>query len=319
MIRIYDCSNSSERPSTRGFGGPVRNEFVELLHKYAPNYGCVFIDVIDCADVIFTNDIFPSYVRNKSIPLVKRMDGVFWQQKLFARNRPFIESATIADRVIFISEYSRDSFHAYFPIEFDKLKYTVATHWTDPTDYPKVTIKCDAPTQYVAMATDWKRPEKRYDELLTFANRYPVYIHLIGRADVPDHPRIIKYGYLGDPIDIHRVMSMGHAFVNLTCRDAATKTVCTAMNCGLPVLFAGSGGVGELVQSGGSCIDEYSVFDILDYIPCIESDSMDRGYQLFKQNYQIYVDTLRQFDGVRQLDYALNAYFSEIKNVVGVL
>lgn len=35
MRKIFDCSNSQERPLNRYVGGPVENEFVTLLKKYS--------------------------------------------------------------------------------------------------------------------------------------------------------------------------------------------------------------------------------------------------------------------------------------------
>lgn len=34
-VRIYDCSNSPERPEPRGYGGSIENACVTMLKKYA--------------------------------------------------------------------------------------------------------------------------------------------------------------------------------------------------------------------------------------------------------------------------------------------
>ena len=47
MVRIFDCSNSIDRPISRGYGGPIINEFVSLLHKYATDFGCIFVNERD--------------------------------------------------------------------------------------------------------------------------------------------------------------------------------------------------------------------------------------------------------------------------------
>lgn len=313
MIKIFDCSNSSERPSSRGFGGPMMNEFVSLLHKYAPKYGALFVDTLDEADVVFTNDIFPSYVRNKNLPLVKRMDGIFWQSDLVHRNLPFIESATIADLVIFITEYSKNSFKSFYPNEFENLNYTVATHWTDPESFPLIDIKVEIPTIFSTMATNWNRHEKRINDLIKFAEMFPVTIHLIGNSDniqLPDN--IIPHGYLSSASSVYDVMKQSHAFINLTCKDAATKTVCTAINYGLPVLYAGSGGVPEMVLTNGVAINEHDSFEVLDYIPSVDADEMEIGYLDFINCYPRLVENLKTFNPRLKLDTALNAYFDRI-------
>lgn len=194
------------------------NEFVALMHQYAPQYGCLFVDDLDEADVVFTNDIFPSYVRGRGVRLVKRMDGIFWQKDLMYRNIPFIESASIADSVIFITKYSKDSLKAFYPTEYERLTWNVVHHWTDPGIFTKIPRKVDVPTVFTAMATNWNRSEKRLDSLLMFAELFPVTIHLIGTSDGIDLPRnIIPHGYLIDSSEIYNVMKQSHAFINLTC------------------------------------------------------------------------------------------------------
>lgn len=314
MIRIFDCSNSAERPSNRGFGGPLMNEFVALLHKYATNYNCVFVNSSDDADIVFTNDVFPSYVRNKSIPLVKRMDGIFWQSDLVHRNHPFIESATIADAVIFITEYSKNSFKSFYNNEFQELKYNVVTHWTDPESFNLIENTVEKPTIFSTMATDWNRPEKRVAELIKFANHFPVIIHLIGKSDGIELPsNIIPHGYLSNSADVYDVMKQSHAFINLTCKDAATKTVCTAINHGLPVLYAGSGGVPEMVLDNGVSIYERDEFEILDYIPSLDISEFEIAYDRFIKSYSQLCNNIKN-NKTDRLHVSMNKYFEICRN-----
>jgi len=317
MYRVFDCSNSSSRPSNRGFGGPVMNEFVELMHKYASAYGFEFVDSADDADVIFTNDVFPPHVQNLDIPLVKRMDGIFWQSDLVQRNNAYIEAALMADMVIFITEYSKNSFDTLYNNEFHQLKdYAVATHWTDPTGLPKVDISdIQIPTVFVAMATNWNRPEKRMNELIRFASTHNVVIRLIGTSDgIELPPNIIPYGYLTSTDDITNVFSQSHAFINLTCKDAATKTVCTAINYGLPVLYAGSGGVSELVKEYGLGIEENNTIEVLDYIP--QLDEVHSGYMKFVGKYAEYKRNLAALNPTELMHNSLKAYFSHMKSKI---
>lgn len=312
MFRVFDCSNSSTRPSNRGFGGPVMNEFVALMHKYAPAYGFEFINNANDADIIFTNDVFPVDVRDLGIPMVKRMDGIFWQHDLIHRNHAYNESAMMADGVIFITEYSRNSLKTLYPNEFNQLRnHVVSTHWTDPTDIPKVNISdVQTPTVFVAMATNWNRPEKRVNELIKFASTHDVVIHLIGTTDGIKLPsNIIPHGYLTSSEAVSSVFNQSHAFINLTCKDAATKTVCTAINHGLPVLYAGSGGVGELVQNYGMAIEENDDIQILDHIPQLNPDKVHSGYMKFMNEYSKYKRVLPSVNTSKMMVKALRQYF----------
>ena len=85
--RVYDCSNSSERPPHRSESfGPKENDIMRGLKKYCNVFGCEFIDQPQDADVIITNDIYPKDILALDKPRVKRMDGVFWENRLKDRN-----------------------------------------------------------------------------------------------------------------------------------------------------------------------------------------------------------------------------------------
>lgn len=81
MIRILDCSNSRERQEHRGGRGPLMNDVMSYLRTYASDYGCVFVEDVDKADIIITNDVFPAKLQNSSLPKLKRMDGVIQGSK----------------------------------------------------------------------------------------------------------------------------------------------------------------------------------------------------------------------------------------------
>jgi glycosyltransferase involved in cell wall biosynthesis len=315
MIKIFDCSNSNEKPSSRGYGGPVMNEFVALMHKYAPHYGCLFVDELNDANVVFTNDIFPSYVRGRGVRLVKRMDGIFFQKELIHRNEPFIESASIADCVIFITQYSKNSMKAFYPHEFGQLTWNVVTHWTDPGTFTKIPRSVDVPSIFTAMATNWNRSEKRLNALIKFAKLFPVTIHLIGKSDGIELPKnIIPHGYLSDQSQIYNIMKQSHAFINLTYKDAATKTVCTAINYGLPILYANSGGVSEMVGRYGVGVHEPNDFAILESIPSLSDDAITDAYGRFKDQYIYLYDSINR-DPEDKLGKSLEGYFEVIKRV----
>lgn len=195
MIKVYDCSNSDERPISRNLGGPVVNEFVNLLHKYATTFGFNFVSSLSEADVVFTNDIFPKLVLQSGLPLVKRMAGIHWQKSLVNRNYPYIKACTQADSVIFITDYSRKSFEILCYGDYINLKnHQVIHHWTEVSRLRKLK-QGNLLTRFCAIATDWSRPEKRLNELLNFAYMFPkTEIHLIGKCESKLAPNMTSYG-----------------------------------------------------------------------------------------------------------------------------
>lgn len=83
MLKIYDCSNSSESPiHSSYFGSTKENSVVSILKKYASQFNACFVENIADTDVIFTNDIFPQEVIKLQLPKVKRMDGVYWIKEM---------------------------------------------------------------------------------------------------------------------------------------------------------------------------------------------------------------------------------------------
>jgi len=122
-VNILDCSNSIERPAHRGGGGPIENDIIRYLWENAADYNCKFVAAPSQADVILTNDIFPSDLIGRGIPMVKRMCGPFWQRHLSSRNDVLNRAAQLADKVIFISQYSQRQYIHCFG---DNLKIIVS-------------------------------------------------------------------------------------------------------------------------------------------------------------------------------------------------
>jgi len=320
MLKIFDCSNSQDRPLHRGGGGPIVNDVMRYLHENCSRYGCTFVPKGSEADVITTNDIFPQHVLELGKPLIKRMDGVFWHSSLISRNIPLNYAASIADKVIFISDYSKDS---YFKLYGDSLKsYCVVHHWVDPRIFHLDPIafkrKRDKKRDFVfaASASDWERPEKRYSDLLLFANTFPVQILLIGKADFSTPDNISKVGYLTNPEDISTILNEADGFLNLTYRDPATKTIPQAISCGLPVLYADSGGVSEMVWQYGVGIQEENDIAFSTSIPHLSKIRLKLGFEEFTNRYQAILDQLKSFDPNIKFKEMLNGYFEAIKSVL---
>ena len=107
------------------------------------------------------------------------------------------------------------------------------------------------------------------------------------------------------------------AFINLTCKDAATKTVCTAINNRLPVLYANSGGVGELVGPYGLGIPEKDEIEILDEVPGLDPKKVDVAFTEFKERYYEYSWHIEKMHmPASRLFKSIGGYFREIRNLV---
>jgi glycosyltransferase involved in cell wall biosynthesis len=254
MLKIFDCSNSAERPQS-GQTGPVENTLVAAIKKYAPEFDCRFVYNVNSADVLFTNDVFPANLANIKKPRVKRMDGIYWQENLQSRNQPYNWAALEADAVIFISQFSYNSYIMQVN-ERIKRPYIILNNVDTEIfnrfgEYYEYKIN-----RWAASASDWSRPEKRLSSIIDFARKIQEPIYLIGKCEEPLPSNIIKFGYIKDQKYLRKILISCDAFINTSYRDAAPKTVCEAVACGLPVLYLDSGGVRELVKVGIGCWDK---------------------------------------------------------------
>lgn len=317
MLKIHDCSNSSERPPHRNGGGPLVNDVMRYLQENCNNYGCIFVQNAKDADVVITNDVFPKSVLKLNKPLVKRMDGIFWHSSSVSRNATLNEAAQQADNVIFITNYSRDSYFNTYNHQLNE--YSVVRHWVDPNVFYKYLTPLNKKLTLVASATDWLRPEKRYQSLVKFADMFKdhVHINLIGKPNdfILAPSNITKLGYIDSPIVMSRIFNSADGFINLSYRDAATKTVPQAISCGLPVLYAQSGGVPEMVGPYGVPIPEMENFDFLDDIPQLTEEQLDFGFAKYCAKFDELRNTLKAFNPNVKFKEMLEGYFGAIKNI----
>lgn len=317
MIKIYDCSNSSERPANRGNGGPIENDIIRYLKQYCSKYNCMFVESPNDANVIITNDVFPENIlmEYNHLPRIKRMDGVFFQKQYIERNEPLNRAAQLADHVIFISEFSRRS---YFELYGNPLKsYSVALNQVDPVEYFDYNRQYKD-FDYVACCNSWTREEKRFDAILTLAKISNKQILLIGnKPDLELPSNIFCTGYIDSPVCINYWLNHAIAFVNFSYKDAAPKTVLQALCVGLPVFYASSGGVPELVEHYGVGIAEnaYAKNTFENNIPELSESILKFSSKIFWNNYLENKKYLTKRDNTGKFTHMINEYFNQIKRI----
>lgn len=282
--KIYDCSNSTLRPPNRGFGGPLSNDIVRYLKIYAKTFGCSFVKSVNESDVVFTNDVFTQEAIRSGKPLIKRMDGVFSRTDLIPRNTLLNNAAEQANHVIFISNYSKNSFLAFYP-DCQLKSLSVTLNMADPSEFTPT--KQQSQNIWISSATDWSRPEKRINAILNFSRIIPKShkILVIGNYNITQPNDKIEFiGYAKKPQDINTIYQEGSYFFNPSYKDPAPKTVCQAIACNLPTLYANSGGTPEIVDNCGIGITEQDVFRVEDTVPSLDTDLMAIAYKRFISN-----------------------------------
>jgi glycosyltransferase involved in cell wall biosynthesis len=272
-IKIYDCSNSEERPIHRKsslcpFMNDICSDLMEYVAKEKSEQFEYVIDPVD-ADVIFTNDVYPQSILDLGKPTVKRMDGVFWQKEFQDRNKKYLQAAYNSSKIIFISKYSQECFynlyHCLYNLypfcDFKSKSKVILNDAPEDIFYPRWGRFClPKPIHQITFAacvSNWERKEKRFNDLIKFAKicsnikDIDIYIKLIGECSHKLPSNVWANGYCENRKDIADILRVSDAFINLSFKDAAPKTVCQAIRCGLPVLYANSGGVGEIVGEYG--------------------------------------------------------------------
>lgn len=312
MIKIFDCSNSLERPANRGYGGPFENEIIKYLKKYCYKYDCSFVNSYKKCDIIITNDVFPKEIQNTNKPKLKRMDGVFFLNELKWRNESLNESAQIADHVIFISEFSKST---YFKLYNKKLKsHSVSLNQVDPSDYYQLNIEKEF--DFISIATSWEREEKRLNDLIKFIDKSDVKLGLIGNTNkINLSKNIVNFNYLNTSKQICKIINKAKAFINFSFSDAAPKTVLQGLCCGLPVLYANSGGVSELVKENGIGVKDSKMNNIS--IPELDINEVLKSFDIFKTEFDSYKNNVLKRDNEKLFKNMLDHYFNQIKYLVG--
>lgn len=283
MINIYDCSNSLESNHSKNYG-PIENDIIKGLKEYSNLFNCKFVNKYTMADVIITNDIFPSEIKKTNIPKIKRMDGIYWMNDLKYKNDELNLSAELADHVIFISKYSRMALKTLYP-DIKIKESSVILNVADDRIFRYKNQKSFL-SNFAASCTDWNRKEKRFNDLMSFAERIQETIYLIGKCDMETPLNVIKLGYISDYYEINNILNNCDAFINLSYRDAAPKVVCQAVACGLPVLYADSGGSNEIIDYGVPIIDEKEIY-FSDNVYELDLNEILKSYNTLKKDFNL--------------------------------
>jgi len=304
-MKIFDCSNLSNYPAHRGFGGPVVNDVVRQLKLHSSEYHCKWIDNPEKADILFTNDVFGDFINFKNKLKVKRMDGSFWQKGLLQRNIPFDEAAKQADVVVYISKYSQLSHQERCDIP---KKYVIAINSASPIEYPRKKYYEKQPKKFVAIATDWAREEKRGASLIPVASFVNELIVIGSFPNWLKANNITKVGYKSSQY-ISEVLKECDCLVNLSYLDAAPKVVCQAAAIGIPILYANSGGTSEIVGAGIPIEDpNVSKFDCTQ-TPFIPIEKIKEGIEKIKENWEDLILKAKNFDAQKQYQIMIEKYY----------
>lgn len=313
---IFDCSNSAKSElNKQKLYGPKENDILRYLKQYASEFGHEFVTNYNDADIILTNDIFPeSFVGKKKI---KRMDGVFARADTVHRNGPLNAAAQKADHVIFVSEFSKDSYFNLYDPNHNKIKnYSVIPNEVDPSIFYPKTNYDQGLNKLIAVASDWGRVEKRLGDLILFAQQTDINIVLVGNVHNVHLPsNIFVKGYIDDPVKLADSLRDSDAMISLSYKDPYPKTMVQAKYCGLPILYANSGGQSQMDVSGVAIND---IKDIsIDYnVPHLNINDIKNSWNIFNLYFAWLKEIAMKFDGKEAFALMLKKYFAAMESVL---
>jgi glycosyltransferase involved in cell wall biosynthesis len=314
-FKIFDCSVRSVSKEADDVG-PFINNIISYLHKYSEDYFIHF--TCDCydADVIITNDIISSSILDLDKPIIKIMGSPYCHQNNLYKNDDIFEATIAADKVIFISNYSRDQY-IYFQ-GLNLKNHCVINCHIDPNMFFDIdSVPKWEKFTMAAIATDWSRKEKRLPDIIKFAELFPdIMIMLIGKVNCNVPTNVMKMGEITDPIDLSGCLNMAHGLIDLSYRNPVPKAVVQALSCGLPVLYANSGGTIEIVGDHGINIKDDISLDIVYDIPNLNINDMETSFILYQKEFDKLQKDLLAVDNKFKFTRMLDRYFEEIVDCV---
>lgn len=313
MLKIYDCSNSSERHKHEKFKlGPKENDIVKDLKYYSKYFGFEFVENVKNCDVIFTNDIFPSNIKNLDKPKVKRCDGIYWNNQKKHLNENLNDAMMIANHNIFISQYSYNALSKLYP-DVNLRSYNITLNNSDERVFNR--YYKSSKLIFSTTATNWERSEKRFNKLVEFAKNIQENILVIGKipdTKLPDN--IVSIGYIKDYKKLNEILNVSTAHISLSYRDACPKTVYQAIACEQPILYATSGGQSEQIKIGIPIKDNIDINFADDEYDMNINDIMN-SYYVFKKDFNILQEKYKFYNKKPYME-TLYEYFEKIKSMI---
>ena len=309
--KFFDCSINtlSNEEHNKNSLGPVENDIMKDLSLYSILFGFKRTYDYKEADVFITNTTYPQEILEwsdkHSIPKIKRMDGIYWQDDLVHKNDKLNEAALQSDHVIFISQYSKDTLKDLYGYELNST--VILNNADDSVFFPREKEEFNL----VSSCTNWERDGKRIDELIELAKNIDEKIHLIGKCDRELPSNIIKHGYIDSQQKMSEIISRSSVFISLFFRDAGSKVTCQAIKCGLPVLYTTSGGLKELVRGNGVPVIDDVRMDFRSGSPSLNMDDVISKYGELKEKYSF---LMKNFNEREPYYYTIDNYFKIMKN-----
>ncbi len=195
--------------------------------------------------------------KKRKIKIVYRLDGL---RKIYAGIEHEMDDLQLkcfplADHIVFQSEYSHEVFEN---IAFVGRNYSIIHNGVDQALFNmKQKSKWDGSSALKIMSCSWSRnPGKGHRMISEISRIGGVRVTFLGHwAEEVDRASVVLLGAQNH----HRIAAefkRAHIFLFPSLNEACSNTLIEALSCGLPVLYADSGGNGEIAEKYGVKLNE---------------------------------------------------------------
>lgn len=211
-------------------------------------------------DIDFVNIVPSATCRGKKT--IQRLDGI-WTRGIqdIALNAPILQQYTIADHVIWQSEYDKKLITKFWHDRSGSVVHNGCqiNHQLDIDLMSKIR---DLAEVIFCASASW-HPQKRLEANIEAMRSYAKHTHktccliVLGHVSKQISGNDIYYVSHVEEKIYFSIYAASDAFLHLAWRDHCPNVVIEALSCGTPVICASSGGTSELlVQNAGVVIDD---------------------------------------------------------------
>ncbi len=269
MKIFLDNVNVSSSSGPNGFASkliPELSEDHEVHHSVESIIANSFIPDVQ-ASFIFSN--------YKIAPIVQRLDGIYFnsEQDFENLNRPIESTYSIADAVIFQSEFNKRLTEKFFGKRDNSFVISNGTPLDTIRDIPATSAEIlDSFENLWMCASSW-RPHKRLKENVRyFLEMSDKNDCLIIAGENPDvrisDPRIFYAGHMSW-LDMIALMKRSKYFLHLAWLDHCPNVVIDARAAGCKIICSSAGGTSEIAGTNSIVIleDEWDLSPVRLYEP----------------------------------------------------
>ena len=197
------------------------------------------------ADILFSTITLPKKITCKS---VLRIDGFYWHGgNVKQRNLPIIDSIKRADGIVFQSQFSRNCADS---LKCNIKASTIIYNAIDLNHINNIPPKNIQPG--IVATADWRATKRPSSICLGFIeSQLDLPLYMVGNCSQKIKHKNIHWLNNVCPTEVISILKANKYAVHLGAYDNCPNSVIEQLACRLPILYAGCGGVPEIVANNG--------------------------------------------------------------------